>query len=77
MSGFRFLSLPVELQAAVFEQEGSWTLARVCRTSRHFNRIATLLLYRVAVAKNRRQLLCLFRTLATVPLPRPFVRGVV
>lgn len=107
MSGFRFLSLPVELQVAVFEQlvpagtvttvapvahtwpsadrpqlmepyrEGSRTLARVCRTSRHFNRIATLLLYRVAVAKDRRQLLCLFRTLATVPLLRPFVRGVV
>ncbi|KAK3318848.1 hypothetical protein B0H66DRAFT_533357 [Apodospora peruviana] len=56
---------------------GIATLAHICQASWRFREIATPLLYRVAVLTDMRQLVCIFRTLATVPRLRSLVRTVI
>ncbi|KAK0636462.1 hypothetical protein B0T17DRAFT_613189 [Bombardia bombarda] len=52
-------------------------MAQICQTNYRFAKIATPFLYRVVVLKDMTQLLCFFRTLATVPPLRNLVRTVI
>ncbi|KAE9372621.1 hypothetical protein N431DRAFT_439698 [Stipitochalara longipes BDJ] len=53
--------------------ESRAVLCNICHVSRQFNAIATSFLYKVVVLKNRRELLCFFRTLLSARHLRPLV----